>query len=448
MTTPPPPGLTITAAWDRPLVPASGGEATLLVRVAAPPPAAATRRAPIDVAFVLDRSGSMAGEKLALAKHAVDLAVGRLRDEDRAALVVYDHAVDLLQPLAAATPRAKTALRLALHGVDAGGSTNLGGGWLAGCRELSDPGPPTGAPASVPRPRRAILLTDGLANAGIVDPPELTRHAAELRKRGVATTALGLGLGFDEALLAGMAEAGGGEFGFAATAADLPAFFARELHELLTLAASGLTLDLTLPEGLRAEIVSAFPYERRGKRFQIVVGDLPAGDERELVVGIRVAAGVIGTAHRLRLDASWADLLADARRELRIDPEPLRLAEPAAVAAAGSDPLVAERAALQRASATRRAALALDRAGRHADARDGMRRAAAYLQAAPATAEIRDDLAATLSYAAAAPDTAYPELDRKRAAFHNARRARGRRIDPTLAADAGDGRPAGEGERG
>lgn len=448
MTTPPPPGLTITAAWDRPLVPATGGEATLLVRVAAPPPDAATRRAPIDVAFVLDRSGSMAGEKLDLAKRAVDLAVGRLRDEDRAALVVYDDHVDLLQPLGATTPRAKTALRLALHGVDAGGSTNLGGGWLAGCRELSEAGPAAGAAARTPRPRRAILLTDGLANAGIVDPTELTRHAAELRKRGIATTALGLGLGFDEALLAGMAEAGGGEFGFAATASDLPAFFARELHELLTLAASGLRLDLTLPEGGRAEIVSAVPHDRRGERFEIAVGDLRAGDEREMVVAVRVAAGTTGAAHPLRLDASWSDPTADARRVSRIDLPPLILTDPESVAATDPDPRVAERAALQRAAAVRREALALDRAGRHADARDGMRRAATYLAAAPQTAEIRGDLAATRLFAGAAPDAAYHELDRKRAAFHNARRVRGRRLDPTPAADPADGRPSGDGERG
>lgn len=431
MISPAPPALTVTAAWERPLVPTSGGEATLLVRVAAAAAEATAHRAPIDVAFVLDRSGSMSGDKLDLAKRAVDVAVGRLTDDDRAALVVYDHAVDLLHPVQPATPRAKTALRLALHGVDAGGSTDLGGGWLAGCRQLSGQAPRAGsaADAGPVRLRRSILLTDGLANVGIVDPSGLTTHAHELRKRGIATTTLGLGLGFDEALLAGMAEAGGGSFGFAADASELPAFFARELQDLLTVAAAGLSIALTLPHGVRAELVSAFPHERRGKRIEVALGDLPTGDELELVFRVRAGVAAPGAAHALRLDAAWADPAADARRAAPVDLAPLVVADATDVAATTVDPLVAERAALHLSAKVRRDALALDRAGRHAESRAGMRHAAAVLRAAPMSAHVRADLSATMHFAEAGPDAGYDELDRKRAAFHDARRARGKRVD-------------------
>src|SRR5262245_284280 len=191
--------LSIAVAWEKPVVPVTGGEATLLVRVKAAETAGQNghRRAPVDVAFVLDRSGSMAGEKLALVKEAVGVAIGHLRDEDKTALVIYDHEVETLQHLTAATPRVKTAVRLALQGVDAGGSTNLSGGWLTGCDELSN-----GMGEGPVRIRRALLLTDGLANVGISRADELTKHAHELRRRGIATTTLGVGHDFDEDLLA------------------------------------------------------------------------------------------------------------------------------------------------------------------------------------------------------------------------------------------------------
>ncbi|MER3438079.1 MAG: TIGR02452 family protein, partial [Chloroflexota bacterium] len=167
--------LSITAAWDRPLVAATGDEVALLIQIAAPPPSSeqSPRRAPIDVAFVLDRSGSMAGDKLALVKEAVSVALGHLRDDDRAALVIYDHAVETLQTLAPTTPRVKAAMRLALHGIDSGGSTNLAGGWLTGCEELTRA---MGAGDDRVRIRRTLLLTDGLANVGMTSAEELTKH--------------------------------------------------------------------------------------------------------------------------------------------------------------------------------------------------------------------------------------------------------------------------------
>ncbi len=419
-------GLETTPIWEKPLVPAVGGTVTLLVRVAARQTTPSARRAPIDVAFVLDRSGSMADDKLSLVKEAVDVAAGHLRDADRAALVVYDHAVDILQPLAPATPRVKTALRLARHGVDAGGSTNLAGGWLTGCRELSEASGVGAGAGPDARIRRALLLTDGLANVGITDSAELMTHAHELRKRGVGTTTLGVGLDFDEELLSGLAEAGGGSFQFIAAAGGLRAFFERELQELLTVAAAGVTLTLILPVGVEADLVNAFPTERTGHRLTVALGDLPAGDTLDLVITCRVAPSPAGTVHHLGLTLAWSDPAADARRSTDTSPAPLLLAEAATVAATAPDPTVAEQAALQRAAAERRAALRLDREGRHAESRSRMRAGAALLQSAPATDAIRADLTVTDHYALFDASAPYGELDRKRGAFHNARRARGK----------------------
>src|SRR5690606_16078104 len=92
--------------------------------------------------------------------------------------------------------------------VEARGSTNLSGGWLTACQQLA-----AGARSNgTVRVQRSLLPTDGLANEGITNPRELVTHATELRKRGIDTTTIGVGRHFDEMLLSGLAEAGGGAF--------------------------------------------------------------------------------------------------------------------------------------------------------------------------------------------------------------------------------------------
>ena len=415
------------ARWEKPLIAASGGEATLLVRVIAATDEIDTgRAAPLDVAFVLDRSGSMHGGKLDLAKEGVDLAVARLRDADRAALVVYDDEVDIVQPLTAATPRLKASLRLALHGVDPGGSTYLSGGWVAGCHQLAEAPPATHADAAATRIRRVVLLTDGLANVGILDPVVLARHAGELRRRGIATTTVGVGQDFDEGLLSAMAEAGGGNFQYVADPAGLRTFFAHELGELFSVAATSLVITLALPPGVAAELISAFPADARKNGLDVAIGDMPAGEEIDLVFSVRARRGNVGDQLPVGVTACWTDPRADTRREVNATLDPLQRAEEGEVTAATPDDFVVERAARQRAAAERRAGLELDRAGRFIESRARMLQSEAFLAAAPMTAEVQSDLAETRMLASAPSTSAYGSHTRKSAQLRESLRRRGR----------------------
>jgi Ca-activated chloride channel homolog len=418
----------VEARWEKPLIPASGGEATLLVRISAATEdeTETSWAAPLDVAFVLDRSGSMQGGKLDLAKEGVDLAVARLRDADRAALVVYDDEVDIVQPLVPATPRLKASLRLALHGVDPGGSTYLSGGWIAGCHQLAEAKPVSNADATATRIRRVILLTDGLANVGILDPGMLARHAGELRRRGIATTMVGVGQDFDEGLLSAMAEAGGGNFQYVADPEGLRAFFAHELQELFNVAVTGLAVTLVLAPGVDAELISAFPVDARENALEVAIGDLPAGDEIDLVFTVRTRRGTAGELLPIGITACWTDPRADARGEVNAALEPLRRVEVGEVTAATPDDLVVERAARQRAAAERRAGLELDRAGRFAESRARMRRSQDFLAAAPMTAEVQDDFAVSMALASAPPTSAYGSHTRKSAQLRETLHRRGR----------------------
>ena len=102
----------------------------------------------------------------------------------------------LLAPLA---PVQEAPLRAAIAGLRPGGSTNLSGGWLRGLEQLR----PGGG-------GKVLLLTDGVANAGITDPGALAELARSAAREGVGTTTIGFGADFDEQLLTALADAGGG----------------------------------------------------------------------------------------------------------------------------------------------------------------------------------------------------------------------------------------------
>ena len=279
---------TLRARSDRRYVrSAHRSERFVLVELEAPAAPRQAQREPINLAFILDRSGSMSGAKISLAKQAIETAVDRLLPSDQFAIVCYDDRIDVVVESTAASREAKTNAIERLRAIDARGSTDLAGGWLRGAEQVAL----SMAPAGV---NRTLVLTDGLANVGIVDPAELARHARELRARGVTTTTFGVGADFDEALLQSMADAGGGHFYFIERAAQIQDHIATEVGELLQVVARDVSLEITAPESLAVAMLSPYPLERRGSRMQVLLGDVVAEQRLEVVLRVKFGYGPIG----------------------------------------------------------------------------------------------------------------------------------------------------------
>jgi len=290
--------ITVTATPDRSLVRTAGKSIRYLhLRLVAPPRQRGQTRAPVHVAFVIDRSGSMAGSRLTLAKQATSEALGFLGADDRFGVVTFDDHVDTLVPPCAASYAAVAAARERIARVEPGGSTALCEGWLTGAAHIDAGGDAVA---------RCLLLTDGHANVGEAQPAALAHHASELRKRGVTTTTFGLGDNFSEELLHGMASAGGGHFYFIEHAAQIRDFFASELGEALEVVARDVTATITHPT-VGVEPLVAYEVRRDADGASVRVGDLCADQVVELVVELTFPSGATGSDITLALEVAARD---------------------------------------------------------------------------------------------------------------------------------------------
>lgn len=236
-----------------------------------------------NIAVVLDRSGSMADErKLEYAKRAIISLIDQLGSADYLSIVLYDNAVSTLLPRQQV--RDKERIKKLLRRVRPGGSTNLGGGMEEGFRQLED----SPRSASV---NRVILLSDGLANKGITDPDALGRIAHAYRSRFVSLSTMGVGLDYNENLMMGLAEAGGGNYYFIEDPRHLAGLFERELGGIGSVVAQNAEIELSLGRGVAVRDVIGYEWDNRSGRIVIPVGDLLSNELREITVELEIPAG-------------------------------------------------------------------------------------------------------------------------------------------------------------
>ena len=237
---------------------------------------------PVAISFAIDRSGSMRGRRLEMARDAVTLALHRLRPIDSFAIVFFDGHVDVGTPLQFATPAAVSEAIRRMDDFPSAGSTNLFGGWEIAASELRH------ADADV---KRVIVLTDGQANSGDTNHRAIERKAQDLHEHGVVTTTLGLGIQFNEQLLALMARAGRGQFYFAKTAEALPAIIEREVVDARDVVARNVSITCVPGPDVTVTCLADFATSWDGNRLRVDFGDLLSGQKLDVAfeVEVRVA---------------------------------------------------------------------------------------------------------------------------------------------------------------
>jgi len=233
------------------------------------------RRAPINLALVLDRSGSMAGAKLAAAKTAAARFASHLGAGDTLSVVTFDSEVTtVFGPAPADSDAAATAIAQ----IHEGGQTNLSGGWLQGRSHVE-------AGLLADGVNRVLLFTDGQANAGIVEHGQLVALARSAAEQRITTTCIGFGSDFNEDLLRDMGAAGGANYWYVENVDQMATIFDEEIEGLVALAAQNLEVQIRLehPRVQGLSFLQHYPVTRSADGAYIVrIGDLYATSPRGL----------------------------------------------------------------------------------------------------------------------------------------------------------------------
>ena len=207
----------------------------------APLAPASIQRQPVAIAVVIDRSGSMAGQKLQAACKAAQQLANQLTADDLLTVISFDHQVQMVVPLGAPSELTSSSISQ----IRAGGQTALFDGWRLGMEALLQAKEINGYQ------KRILLLTDGQANVGLSRCSEIAPLVGQAAENGISTSSIGLGDDYEERLLTAMAEAGSGNLVHLTSPQQLEAIFRAELEGLNLTIGRNLQMRVQLAQGVR-----------------------------------------------------------------------------------------------------------------------------------------------------------------------------------------------------
>lgn len=234
----------------------------------------------------------MAGDKMARVKSGLHAMIGRLRGDDIISIVAFDSMAEVLYP--ARTVGDGYALRRAIDCLEPNGSTNLHGGLMLGYAEAKKH-LRSGAT------NRVILLTDGIANEGVVDPGRIAAESSEFNGQGVDLSTIGVGNDLNNDLLRTLARSGRGLYHLISDYKDIDKVFVNEVQSLISSIAKRVEVRIDYGPGLQLEKIYGYEPRHGNGSVSIKLDDMNNGLTQVVMAKFRADSVKSTTSVKVRL---------------------------------------------------------------------------------------------------------------------------------------------------
>ena len=222
---------------------------------------------PKTVVFVVDRSGSMSGEKMEQARGALKFVLNNLRDGDLFNVIAYDSEISSFKPeLQKFNDETRKAALGFVEGLYAGGSTDIHGALQRGLGMLQDSS----------RPNYVIFLTDGLPTAGVTGEPAIVEASEKANNVRARIFAFGVGYDVNSRLLDKLARSNFGQSEYVRPDEDIEASVSRLYNRVGTPVLTDVEVAFDV-EGASSETPSV------NRMYPKAPFDLFAGDQTVIV---------------------------------------------------------------------------------------------------------------------------------------------------------------------
>lgn len=237
------------------------------------------KQPPINLALVVDTSGSMVGPEIEKEKEAVATLVDHMRDGDTLSIVTFGSQAKVIVPAAKLDAKTRAAAKEAIKAMTAQGTTDLAGGLAAGLNQAQQLRSPDGI-------NRIVLIGDGVPN----DATPIPGFVASAKQLGIPITTLGLGADFDETLMSKVARDSGGTFHFVDSAARVATVFDQEIARMQRVVARNSWVQITPGPGVEIkEVIGVAVSPMAGRAVSFSLGALAEGQTRDTMLRVKVS---------------------------------------------------------------------------------------------------------------------------------------------------------------